>query len=241
MAADRSELHDAFVEAYPGYVAAMLVERRIEVDAVIGDAIVEGTMVLDALLTSLDATPVLDQRVSPLQLFREALRPVDRALTLRGAPTAPDVPEGLDAWDRFGLAPGSSQVLGERAHEAHLRWGVSKATAVKEAVAARRRPRAMIVTSADAHDRFARILESSGYSLGGDPEAHISLALIDVGLGRVAHDAIRHWSARGAHTIAMVDELDPLAVDGLAALGADVVVDTERLIEDPASHLPLIA
>lgn len=238
MAGDSSELRSALVEAYPGYVAGVLTSRGIAVDEVVADAIVEGTAVLDGLLASLDATPTLEQRTSPLELFREALRPVDRALALVGAPEATDVRGDQAAWDRYGLAPGSSQVLGDRAHEAHLAWGVRKAAAMAPLVT---RPRAVLMTTADRHGELVPAVEELGYVVPTREGEPVAAALIDVGLGGIAHEAIRRWATSGAYVVAFGDEIDDLSTDGLRALGADVVVATSRLLADPSAHLPTIA
>lgn len=237
MSMQRSELHRALVEAYPGYVARLLGERGIEVDEVVADAIVEGTEVLDGSMAAFEAIPTLEQRSSPLELFREALRPVDRALALVGAPVARDVPPSQAGWDRFGLAPGSSQVLGPRAHEAHLAWGVRKAAAAAPLI---NRPCAVVMAAADRHEELAPLLEGLGYRLPTRDGETVAVSLIDVGLGGLAHEAIRRWAASGAHVVAFGD-IDDLSADGLRALGADAVVTTEQLLEDPSAHIPAIA
>ena len=219
------------------YVATVLSSRGIRVDEVLADAIVEGTQVLDGLMTSFDRTPIAEQRTSPLELFREALRPVDRALALVGAPEAADVAGAQAAWDRFGLAPGSSQVLGARAHEAHLAWGVRKATVMAPRVL---RPTVVIMTNADRHDRIAPRLEEAGYGFPTGEGQRVAVAVIDVGLGGIAHEAIRRWASSGAAVVAFGDDVDDLSADGLRALGASRVVPTQALLEDPAAHLPTI-
>lgn len=237
MPEDAIDLRSAFVDAYPRYVAGLLTSRGLPVDDVVADAIVEGTGVLDGLLTTLERTPLEEQRVSPLELFREALRPVDRALGLVGAPEAADVAGAQAAWDRYGLAPGSSQVLGLRAHEAHLAWGVRKASLMAPRVL---RPTVVVVTDADRHDGIAARLEAAGYGLSTEEGQRVVAAVIDVGLGDVAHDAIRRWASTGAFVVAFGDEVDDLAADGLRALGASRVVTTGAFLEDPAGHLPTI-
>ena len=179
---DRSEIHIAFVDAYPTYVATVLSARGIGVDEILADAIVEGTQVLDGLLTSFDRTPITEQRTSPLELFREALRPVDRALGLVGAPEAVDVPAHHAAWDRYGLVPGSSQVLGEEAHAAHLRWGVEKARAM-----------APLVNRSDAADRA-----------GDQADARVSDALVSPRVDDSAGDATSDQDGSGLRPAAAV-------------------------------------
>lgn len=235
---DRSDIRAAFVEAYPTYVARVLTDRGIEVDDVIADAVVEGTGVLDASMAALDSVPVLAQRTSPLELFREALRPVERALRLIGAGEAADVGGSQVAWDPFGLAPGSSQVLGERAHDAHLAWAVRKAAAMAPLV---NRPVAIVATTPDRRDALASLVEAMGYRVPAEDGATVAVALVDVGRGRISHEDIRRWNASGVYVVAFGDDVDDLSADGLRALGADVVVITSALIENPAAHLPAVS
>ncbi|MFO7700908.1 MAG: hypothetical protein R6W79_09930 [Acidimicrobiia bacterium] len=242
MIGDRSELHEAFVEAYPAYVARTLESMGIAVDEVVADAIVEGAAVLDGMLTSLDRLDPIDQRHSPLELFREALRPVDRALGMAGIPP-PGPAHGLGSpwdrvtWDRYGLAPGSSQVLGHRAHEAHLRWGLAKAVALAPMV---NRPYARIVASGDRLDALGSAVTELGYRTSSPDDGPPSVAIIDASVPG-GHDAIRRAVGEGAHVVVFGDAIDDLEIAGLRALGVALVVTTSALLRDPQAHLPAIA
>ena len=233
MISDPSHLRTAFVEAYPTYVARVLHERGIPLDEVMADAIVEGTAVLDGLLATLDEADAFAQRHSPLELFREALRPVDHALAVTGI----EPPSGAAAprvapWDRFGLSPGSSLVLGTEAHEAHLAWAVTKARIVAPSV---NRPSAVVVGSEPTRAALVDAVETCGYRLTSNGPA---LVLV---VGLEAHDArsvLAAESGRFTRVIA-VGMVDDLTEPGLRALGADVIVDHDRFVADPCAYLPL--
>lgn len=241
MIGNRSELHESFVEAYPTYVARTLESMGITVDEVIADAIVEGAAVLDGMLTTLDRLEPIDQRHSPLELFREALRPVDRALAMGGIPP-PDPSRGRSAawggatWDRYALAPGSSQMLGHRAHEAHVRWGLAKASALAPMV---NRPYARIVASGDRFEALSSAVTGLGYRTASFDDGPPSVAIIEASVPG-SHDAIRRAVIEGAHVVAFGDAIDDLEGAGLRALGAALVVTTNALLRDPHAHLPTI-
>ena len=118
-------IRETFVAAYPQYVAALLTDRGVEIDSTIADGIVIGTGVLDGLLASFQARPPGLATHSPLELFREALRPVDRALDVAGVepPVIDANQRNVLPWDRYALSPGSAQQLGPAAYDAHLEKG----------------------------------------------------------------------------------------------------------------------
>ena len=162
-------LRTALVAAYPPYVAGWAQSHGVEVDDVVADAVVEGTSVLDGLLSTFEATPPEDQRQSPLELFREALRPVDRALRTLGIPFPRDGGAiRLATWDDYGLSPGSSQVLGPEAHEAHLRWGVQRVALMT---------RTGVLLVGDSTGRLRVAVELAGYRQGGPGDR---IAVVDV-------------------------------------------------------------
>jgi hypothetical protein len=233
MIPDPSHLRKAFVEAYPSYVARVLHERGIPLDEVVADAIVEGAAVLDGLLTTLEGADAFAQRHSPLELFREALRPVDHALAVTGV----EPPSGVAAprmapWDRFGLSPGSSQVLGAEAHEAHLAWALTKARIVAPSV---NRPGAAVIARDPVRTALADAVEGCGYRIVPSEEA--SIVVVDAGAPD-ARDVIATGPTRGRHII-VVGSVDDLTEPGLRALGADVIVEYERFVADPGAYLPL--
>ncbi len=230
-------LRSAFVDAYPTYVATLLTNRGVQMDVVIADAIVEGTAVLDGLLTTFEQTPLLDQRVSPLELFREALRPVDRALAAAGVPVPPDAHAiAVAPWDRYALSPGSSQVLGAQAHDAHLRWAVTKASAAGPAVLA---PRAFVASGDQSPAGVAAAVESVGYRVVRDLSPGTALAVIASSVPE-AHSLVSEAVGLDVHTV-VYGEVDDLETTGLRALGASTVVTGSRLMLAPEDVLPSIA
>ena len=226
------DLREALVAAYPPYVATVLADRGIEMDELTADAVVEGASVLDGLLTTFEATPYPDQRVSPLELFREALRPIDRALGLRGINPPETKTLGVAAWDRYQLSPGSSQVLGPEAHEAHLRWAVGKARAIAPLV---NRPGAVLLPTAAEGD-VAEAIATAGYRLVPDLASAV-VAVVDLDLPG-SEDAIAASVDAELHAVAIGDVVDDLTRVGLRAAGVARVVDRTELVTTPGEVLP---
>jgi hypothetical protein len=234
-------IRSSFVDAYPRYVASVLSSRSIELDDVVADAIVEGAAVLDGLLATFEATELVDQSSSPLELFREALRPIDRALALIGAPE-PRQGTGanrLAPWDRYALSPGSSLVLGQRAQEAHVAWGLHKAQAIAAYVDSTQGP-ALGLLCPDG-DRAALVAEAEALHyrtimLPSDSDLSVAVVCADEA---GAHQIVRQVSHR-ARVIVYGHSIDDLDRVGLTALGAASVVDAEVLFTRLSEHLPAI-
>jgi hypothetical protein len=125
-----SDLIEALVIAYRPYVGSRLTERGLPP---VDDAVERGEAWLASALTELLALPYAEQRRSPLELFQEAMgAPTDALVELGAEPIARDeVAMAALPGDLFGLAPASSQELGEAAWAAHLAWGATKAAAMK--------------------------------------------------------------------------------------------------------------
>ena len=231
-------LREAFLDAYPVYVAGLLRERGIDLTVVVADAIVEGTAVLDGLLTTLEQTPLHEQRVSPLELFREALRPIDRVLALVDAPEPSDTKRlGVAQWDRYDLSPGSSQVLGSGAHEAHLRWAVTKAAEVAPSVLA---PAAFVATTDRSDGSGESVLEavrSVGYRIVNDLSPDARLAVVSSALPG-CHELITRAVGFGVHTVVYGDGLDDFDTTALRAVGAAAVASEAALVSRPGDIVP---
>lgn len=228
-------IRGAFVAAYPEYVARVLTDRGIEIVPVIADSIVVGTGLLDGSLGSLERTPAGLQRHSPLELFREALRPVDNALDVAGIEMpSPDGPRGALRWDRYGLSPGSSKQLGVEAYEVHLRWGIWKARAHGV-----RPPAGLLCLEADAPILLEQ-LNALGYEVHKLPSAgEFVLGLIDISVAG-ADQVITDMASAGTRVVAFGADPDDIAQIRTKALGASVVLSRTELLDDLAGHLPTI-
>lgn len=230
-------LRGAFVEAYPRYVAQLLTGRGVEMVEVVADAIVEGTSVLDGLLMTLEATPFQMQRQSPLELFRAALRPVGRALDTVGV-QAPEVPTGsaFTAWDTYGLSPSSSAELGPEAHEAHLRWGVSKARAMGAPPSPPQRPSIAVWCSAQDRRTIEEQVVAAGYIVS-DGHGQASLAIVDVDTDVFEDDLAVAMQSAG-RTIVYGSAIDDIRQTALRARGVWKIVDRQQILSDLSAVLP---
>lgn len=230
-------VRETFVAAFPPYVAGVLAERGVEIDATIADGIVVGTAVLDGLLASLEARPPGLASHSPLELFREALRPVDNALAVAGVEQPPIDAHQLNVlpWDRYALSPGSSQQLGAAAHDAHLRWGIAKFQAHADQPTVGLRCR-----EADA-PRLLEQLDSLGYRVLRLPASEaVSVGIVEIDDGGVDR-IVAGLAAKGAHVVVFGADPDDMQQIRFKALGAAVVVRRKSLLDDLATHLPTIA
>lgn len=214
----------------------MLTERGVEIVPVIADGIVAGADVLDGLLRLLERTEAGRQRSSPLELFREALIPVDHAMDVAGVPVdrRDEQQQALVPWDRYDLSPGSSRQLGAEAHEAHLRWGLEKVAAHAA------RPRAGLLCEVADELVLGNGLRELGYEVQSLPPLDaVAIAVVDVGLD-ASDEIIRGLSEAGAHIICFGEGVDDLVHTATRALGAAVVVSRDELLGDLAAHLPAI-
>jgi len=239
MTKDEAGVRDTFVAAYPRYVSQLLIDRGIEMNTTIADAVVEGTGVLDALLLGLSREASLDQRSSPLELFREALRPIDRALALLGVPvpTAGTGARALAPWDRYALAPGSSKVLGEAAHEAHLRWGLAKAAEVAAFVDSTAGPSLGIFSSLSDRALIVRQAESASYRTVVLPsDSAVSVAVVSAD-ERGADEIVRSVSGR-SRVIVYGDAIDDIDQIRFMSLGASSTVRRDSVLIDLTALLP---
>ena len=244
-------LHAALVSAFPDYVTGVFSERGYPLDRSSAEAIEGAVTFLDVELGAELDQPFRKQRRSPLEIFRGALEIMGRALADAGV--APNALQPLPGQvDPFGLAPGSSSVLGTEAHEAHLAWGAAKASAfIGERSATSGRP-TILLMAADRDDReiLARLLESPGVAClpARNPAAiaaeiekgTVLIAVVDVA-HRSSGDAITRLTRRGIPTVVYGDDIDDLRETGLRAQGVRSVVDRGQFIADPTRFVPLVS
>jgi hypothetical protein len=239
--AHENGIRRSFVDAYPIYVATLVASRRIEVGDVLADAIVEGTAVLDGLLTTFEATELVDQTSSPLELFREALRPIDRALALVGAPLPPpgSGTTRVAPWDRYALSPGSSQVLGQSAQEAHIAWGLGKAQAVARYVDSTQGPViGLLCPVVDLAGLVAEAEASSYRTLILPSGADFSVAVVCA--DEPGAEGVVRQVAQRARVIVYGRSIDDLDQIRFASLGATSVISSGMLFGRLAEYLPVI-
>ncbi|MEZ5176350.1 MAG: hypothetical protein R2823_09125 [Acidimicrobiia bacterium] len=243
MEAIAAELRASFVGAYPAYVSRWFAKRRITPDEMLGDAVVAGTQQLDRLLSAAGETPIAEQRRGPLELFADGLRPVARALAHTGIDPLPVGQRSrLQDWDVYGLAPGSSQVLGERAHAAHLAWGVARASAAGVGVGAGRRPPErpavqVVCRDADA-GRIAAALTAAGYRIARDDAVRVVVVLVDVD---IFPDSIATLVDSGRRVLAYGDSVNDLTSPGWHSAGVWRVASRARVLEQLSTLLPGLA
>jgi len=230
------ELIDAFVAAYRPYVESRLAAAGLpRVD----EAIDEGRAWLTGALTALLVKPYRQQHRSPLEVFQEALRPPTEALAGVGAAPATRDEMAVAALpgDTFGLAPASSQELGEAAWRAHLAWGATKAAAM--------RPSAVVVTrNLLDGSRITAAAEASGYrlvtmaSVPADP-AHHAVGFVDLEHPD-ADQAVRTLVETCGRVVAFGPHVDDLAMTRARSLGADDAIPRSRFFGSLASQFPAV-
>ena len=234
MDATSAELCDAFLGAYGPFV-----EQRLDALGLprVDDAVAEGHAWLAAALPGLLQQPYRDQRRSPLEVFQEALAVPNDALAALGIepPERDDVAVAALPGDRYGLAPASSQELGEAAWRAHLSWGAAKAAAM--------RPSAVLVTrNLLDSSRIGGAADAAGYALvtmAGPPEDPGRHAVGFVDLEHPdADEAVRRLANICGRVVAFGPHVDDLAMTRARSLGADEAVPRSRFFGSLASWFP---
>ncbi len=206
---------------------------------------------LDSMLTVELERPFREQQRSPLQLFREALSVVGEALSDGGIDVAgADV--AVAGSDPYGLAPGSSSVLGPEAHEAHVAWGVAKAAAFTRQTATKQVERSVVVVASDRRERESIVdaIRERGLPCRAERNPAGVVAALEEGAVLAAAVDLSHRSGReiisrlvaaGISTVVYGDAVDDLAATGLLAQGVHTVVERGRFLSDPAEFLPTLA
>jgi|GEM_PF-1975363 len=244
-------MHAAFVAAFPDYVTGVFAGRGYPLDRLSAEAIERAAAFLDAELAAELEVPFIDQKRSPLEIFRIALELVAASLEDRGVSSAGgDLrPRGDDP---FGLAPGSSSVLGPEAHESHLAWGTAKAEAFVRTRSPSRSEPVILLMCGDRTEQ-AGLVEDLGtpgircvavrnpgavaeaINRGGAIAAAVDLS------HRSARDAIGRLADARIPIVAYGDAPEDLLVTGLRAAGVRSVVERAEFLADPGRFLPTVA
>ena len=235
---EAAAVHATFASAYPGYVAARVAGLGVDAGAIEPD-IAAGAAWLDSELTALLGLPFDRQARSPLEVFQEAMRFPTEALAAAGLPEVERDPVARAALpgDRYGLAPASSQDLGEEAWQAHIVWGAAKARELA-------RPTALLVSS-DLMDRprIEASVAAAGYRMllwhGAPPEQSPVVGMVDLAHAD-ADDAIATLAARGVRVLAYGPHVDDFALTRARTLGAAEALPRSRFFRALGSLLPPI-
>lgn len=247
MVPEAQRLHAALVSAFPAYATALFADRSYPLDRHTVEAIETATAQLDLDLADELEHPFVKQRRTPLEVFAAALGGLNPVLADAGIDDAPDGRSG----DPYALAPGSSAALGEAVQAAHVQWGAAKATALTS-VDRQAPPRpAVVVLTMDrvTRQQLCEAAEQAGYQChdARNPSAvasalatdTVKFALVDLA-HRAAYDAVERLTKAGVPTTVFGSGVDDLTETGLRAAGVKSVVERDRLLSEPADHLPSI-
>ena len=210
--------------AYRPYVL-----RRLEAAGLppVDEAIDRGAEWLAAALRDLLELPYREQRRSPLEVFQEAMSAPTEALSARGIEEVArdEVTVAALPGDRFGLAPASSQELGESAWAAHLAWGAAKAVRMK--------PTAIVLTrNLLDRSRIEEAAEQAGYRPVMVPALPAEIERHAVGMVDLEHpgadEAIRRLADVCGRVVAFGPHVDDLAMTRARSLGASDAVPRSR-------------
>lgn len=249
----------ALVVAFPQFVEAKLAALGVEPEGEVLHAAESGCTTLGHALHELIATALPLQGESPLQLVRIATQPLSAALAAAGVypPERDAQAVEIHPEDVYDLYPASSRELGEEVWQLHMQWGLEKARVVAGMVPAKApqdgtQPSvglpAVALFGVNGEWRTAAAPTLAG--LGYEMLVWRNPAALDAGLKRrpnlvlvdldhpTAHDAIRASVAAQVRVIAVGSTINDLVADGLMALGAESVVDRDRLVERLPGLLP---
>ena len=223
-------LRDLLVAAYRPYVRERMAARGLAPPSGLDEALAAGERHLTEVLDGLLSEPFDRQRRSPLEVFQEAMSHPTEALAEAGAPEVrrDEVEREALPGDRYGLAPASSQSLGEEVWRAHLEWGAAKVAFVTAPTAA--------VVSHNLMDR-SRVeadLERAGWRIA--PPTAASVVVVDLEV-EAALEAVASAVARGARVVAFGPHVDREALDAALASGAHRAIPRSAFFRSPAEAL----
>ncbi|MDJ0923959.1 MAG: hypothetical protein QNJ77_05305 [Acidimicrobiia bacterium] len=258
------QLRAALVAAFPGYLRRRLADIGIVDDDALSGIIVAATEQLSASL----AQQVLAD--PPLELVRRATEPVTDALLDRNVvPVARDERSvEIHPDDVFDLYPATSRDLGEDAWRVHMEWGIEQArvraglvpsdsavpsqsdSAARSRAISTRVPRLALFgfspdLRADLNDAAAAlshrtiVWRNPGALAEGVADRPV-LTLVDLGHPS-SDDAIRAIREAGLRCVAAGDGVDDFTQAAMMALGAEEVVELDRIVERLPDLLPRLA
>lgn len=246
----------AVAAAFPGYLTHKLGLLGVEATPQLVAAISAASAALETSLEELVAVPPSEQEQSPLELVRAATLSITRLLSDGVVPQpVRDVQDvEIHPEDLYGLYPATSRDLGEEAWQAHMEWGIEKArlvtglVPVADAATPRMRTVALFGLSAERRALVASALENRGYAslvwrnpgaLADGISRKPTLVLVDLGHPN-AEDAVRRLVEARIRVVAVGDRVDDFVTAGLMALGADDVVELDRVVHRLDDLLPRI-
>lgn len=123
------ELADAIDEALCDWVVITVGTRAQGLDEAARRAGQRCRQEVGSAVRALLATDIDEQRSTPLQILRDAVRYPTEVLASAGidAPARDEFARRMDPGDLYGLVPATWSDFGERVAEAGLAWGAAKA------------------------------------------------------------------------------------------------------------------
>lgn len=218
-------LRQALVDAYRPYLASIAAAHDIAGAAADGERWL--AMALDELL----GAHLANQSRGPLEVFQEALRFPTEALAAAGVEPPPrsEAERAALPGDTYGLAPASSQVLGEEVWRAHIEWGAAKAAVLTTVCWFGRdlADRAKIEHAATEAGRRLVIAPDSVDECGR--------VVVDLDFGG-ADAAVEQATAAGVPTVAYGPHVDRDRLDKASASGA-MALPRSRFFGDLALYV----
>jgi hypothetical protein len=251
----------SLVVAFPRFVEGKLASLGVEPDTEVVKAAEAGCISLGHALNELVYASLPMQSESPLQLVRMATQPIAEALAAAGVPVPMRDERAVEIHpeDVYDLYPASSRELGDDVWQLQMQWGLEKARVVAGMVPApaehvTAEPSAGVPAVAlfglgrESRDAISASLAGLGY----EPLVWRNPAALASGVGRSptlvlvdlahpgAHEAIRVLVAADVRVVAVGAHVDDLVAPGIMALGAQEVIQLDRLLDRLPDLLPRI-
>jgi len=232
---DARRLYDALTEGFGPYVRAKVASYGLTGSGL--EAAVDAAVrTLEAELERLLDQPGAVQTATPLEVVREALRPLTDALARTGVepPERDEQQVAALPGDPYDLAPASAADISESAWEASLAWGASKAAAVRRPV--------LVVVSTNLMDAgpFEAAARRTGHDcvFVGPADVPPDPAIAFVDLEVEGSDAVISDLAGGdVRVIAYGPHVDSFAMTRARSLGAAAAEPRSRVLRDPSAFV----